>query len=173
MIAVRCCLFWLCLALCVPQSPRSEAFERALPGKNFSFPRDHYSHPEFQTEWWYYTGHLGASDGRSFGYQLTFFRTGLRRSRSSPSRWSLHTLYFAHFAITDESRKTFMFREKISRGALGQAGAKTDQLHVWVDDWSLTMAGKEDDGSIDPEWRDSRCGGNELDGPRVWIEPAA
>jgi predicted secreted hydrolase len=86
---------------------------------------------------------LGASGGRSFGYQLTFFRTGLRRSRPGPSQWSVHTLYFAHFAITDESRKSFTFREKISRGALGQAGAKTDQLHVWVDDWSLVMAGKD------------------------------
>jgi len=143
MFIVRCYLCLLCLALCLPGSARSETFERALPGKHFSFPRDHYSHPEFQTEWWYYTGHLRASDGRSFGYQLTFFRTGLRRSRSSPSRWSLHTLYFAHFAITDKSRKTFTFREKISRGALGQAGAKTDQLRVWVDDWSLAMAGKD------------------------------
>jgi len=139
-------VFWLLclsLALGVPPAAGPAEFERALPGKSWSFPRDHYAHPEFQTEWWYYTGHLIASDGRSFGYQLTFFRTGLRRDRSGQSQWHLHTLYFAHFALTDETRKTFDFREKISRGALEQAGAKTDQLHVWVDEWFVTMEGED------------------------------
>ena len=121
----------------------AQEFKRALPGRTFSFPRDHYSHPRFQIEWWYYTGHLRSRDGRSFGYQLTFFRTGLRRERSELSKWALKSLYFAHFAVTDEDEKAFTFREKINRGALGQAGAAMDRLHVWVEDWSLKGDGED------------------------------
>ncbi len=134
---------WLCSFFLVMASARVQEFERALPGRTFSFPQDHYSHPQFQTEWWYYTGHVRSQDGRSFGYQLTFFRAGLRRERSSQSKWALKNLYFAHFALTDEDERTFTFREKISRGALGQAGAATDGLHVWVEDWILRGDGAD------------------------------
>src|SRR4030043_890226 len=85
-----------------------EEFKRALPGKIFSFPQDHFSHPEFKTEWWYYSGHLQSlgDDGKSFGYQLTFFRTGLtRETKNQKSKWSIQDLYFAHLAITDESKR--------------------------------------------------------------------
>jgi len=53
------------------------AFERAMPGYEFEFPRDHFAHPEFQIEWWYYTGNLETPDGRRFGYvhQLAFYRS--------------------------------------------------------------------------------------------------
>jgi predicted secreted hydrolase len=33
----------------------------ALPGYHFQFPRDHFNHPDFETEWWYYTGNLTSS----------------------------------------------------------------------------------------------------------------
>lgn len=134
-------LLWLCLAVTMRAPAVAEEFERALPGRTFSFPRDHYSHPEFQTEWWYYTGHVRSRPGKSFGYQLTFFRTALQRKKSGESRWTFNTVYFAHFALTDKKKEAFMFREKISRGALGQAGAATDRLHVWIDDWSLKGEG--------------------------------
>ena len=49
----------------------------ALPAKTLSFTRDRGSHPDFKTEWWYITGH-GTSDSRSFGFQLTFFRSRVR-----------------------------------------------------------------------------------------------
>ena len=49
-------------------------FLPAKPGYQYSFPRDHGSHPDYKVEWWYYTGHLEGSDGRRFGYELTFFR---------------------------------------------------------------------------------------------------
>ena len=40
----------------------AEEFKRAHPGRVFSFPQDHFSHPEFKTEWWYYSGHLQSLD---------------------------------------------------------------------------------------------------------------
>jgi predicted secreted hydrolase len=119
------------------------SYRLALPPYHFRFPRDHASHPEFRTEWWYYTGHLRGR-GRSFGYELTFFRVGLDREReSSRSAWAPHTVFFAHLALTDEDRRSFRFRERISRPALGMAGADTARYRVWIDDWSAALL---DDG---------------------------
>ncbi len=67
-----------CLSL-LPHDLFADDFKRALPGRTFSFPQDHFSHPEFKTEWWYYSGHLYNQEKKSYGYQLTFFRTALRR----------------------------------------------------------------------------------------------
>jgi predicted secreted hydrolase len=40
----------------------------ASPEYAWSFPRDHYAHPGFKTEWWYITGIVGDDRGREFGY---------------------------------------------------------------------------------------------------------
>lgn len=131
------------------------AFRRALPGYVYRFPADHAAHPEFRTEWWYYTGHLTTEKGRNFGFQLTFFRHALRPlSIQSQSRWAIHNLYFIHFAITDENRDAYRFQEKVSRGALNMAGADPETYHVWVQDWEVRLqknmhrlkAGNEDMG---------------------------
>ncbi len=128
---------------------RAQEFKRALPGKVFSFPQDHFSHPEFKTEWWYYSGHLQsqAQDKKPYGYQLTFFRSALRgETKNQKSKWSIQNLYFAHLALTDESKKKFEYREKISRGSLGEAGALTYKkearpFRVWIEDWSAELKG--------------------------------
>ena len=121
-----------------------EAFETARPGRVWSFPRDHGAHPEFKTEWWYYVGHLKAASGESCGYQLTFFRVALRKpDPQARSAWSLDTVYFAHLAITDGSRRTFSFREKAGRGALGLSGAAAGTMKVWIDDWQAELQGEE------------------------------
>src|SRR5688572_13937088 len=52
-------------------------FARALGPRPFSFPDDHGPHPDYRTEWWYYTGNLETAAGRHVGFQLTFFRTAL------------------------------------------------------------------------------------------------
>jgi predicted secreted hydrolase len=124
----------------------ADDFKRALPGRTFSFPRDHFSHPEFKTEWWYYSGHLSDQEKKSYGYHLTFFRTGLKRENQTKSKWSIQNLYFAHLALTDESKNRFEYREKISRGSLEEAGATPYQknekpFRVWVEGWSLEGKG--------------------------------
>lgn len=124
----------------------AEEFQRALPGRAFSFPQDHYSHPEFKTEWWYYTGHLQTEDRKSYGYQLTFFRVAFRRgAKGVQSKWAIQDLYFAHLAITDESKKRFEYREKMSRGSFAEAGASIygskGPFRVWIDNWSMELRG--------------------------------
>ena len=127
----------------------AQDFKQALPGRAFSFPQDHFSHPEFKTEWWYYSGHLQSrdQDKSSFGFQLTFFRTGLTRERKEQkSKWSIQSLYFAHLAITEESKKRFDYREKIHRGSLGEAGAtpyasSEKTFRIWIEDWLVEGRG--------------------------------
>jgi predicted secreted hydrolase len=116
-----------------------QEFRLATPGYQYAFPRDHGSHDDFRTEWWYYTGHLTTKNGRLFGYQLTFFRRGIPRDqvKTLPSQWSITQLYLAHFAISDFAGEQFQYAEQISRAGLGKAGAERDRLHVWIDQWSV------------------------------------
>jgi predicted secreted hydrolase len=121
-----------------PRTP--EGYRLAVPPWRFEFPRDHAAHPEFRTEWWYYTGHLDAG-GATYGFELTFFRVGIDPALArTGSEWSLHTLYFAHFALSDLGGRRFLFEEKIARPALGIAGADSTRLRTWIDDWSVTLA---------------------------------
>jgi predicted secreted hydrolase len=107
----------------------------------FSFPRDHAAHDGYQSEWWYYTGHVRAADGRRFGYELTFFRVGLKPGDVKPaagqSGWRGNQFYFAHFALTDESGKSFTHVERFAREALGAGSASVAALDVHVNDWYL------------------------------------
>lgn len=136
-------LFLIVLLLPTPVAAApAPGFEVPRPGRVWRFPQDHGAHPGFKTEWWYYTGHLRAKDGGSFGYQLTFFRAGLKRpDPRARSAWALHTVFFAHLALSDVTRRTFHFREKASRGALGLAGAEKGRLKVWIDSWSAESEG--------------------------------
>jgi predicted secreted hydrolase len=87
---------------------------------------------------------LQAASGESFGYQLTFFRVALRKpDPGARSAWSLHTVYFAHLALTDPLRRIFAFREKAGRGAMGLSGAATGTMKVWIDDWQAELRGEE------------------------------
>jgi len=114
-------------------------FSRATEARDLRFPADHGSHPDFQTEWWYFTGNLTAADERLLGFQLTFFRFAVRPSGPATrgSEWRSRQVWMAHFAVTDAAGGRFLARERMAREALGLAGATGDPLRVWVKDWSL------------------------------------
>jgi predicted secreted hydrolase len=124
----------------------AEGFARAEGPQGLAFPKDHGPHPDFQTEWWYYTGNLEAEDGRHFGYQLTFFRRALlppdqRVERASD--WGTDQVYLAHFTITDVSAGRFQAFERFARGAAGIAGAQSPPYRVWLEDWSVEQVGED------------------------------
>ena len=122
------------------ENSATQAFAAALEPRSFEFPRDHGPHPAFRQEWWYFTGNLAATDGQRFGFELTFFRVALVPPADEPveaSAWRTREIYVAHFAVTDVARKRFRFQQKLSRAALGLAGAQSGPLHVWLADWSL------------------------------------
>ncbi len=98
----------------------AEDWQQAIGERTWSFPRDHGAHPEFRTEWWYFTGNLHDGAGNRYGYQLTFFRQGVRRKPADPKNpWSLRDLYPTHFAVTDVSNDKFHFAEQITRSGPG------------------------------------------------------
>ncbi|MFQ5449566.1 MAG: lipocalin-like domain-containing protein [Nitrospinaceae bacterium] len=125
-------------------TPEPSRFRQALPGYTFHFPRDHFSHDDFRIEWWYYTGNLEGENGRGFGYQLTFFRVGLEGKKKiiNPSRWKVDRVYFAHMTLSDISGKKFHFFERINRKGLINAGAQSDRLLVWNENWVLARRGR-------------------------------
>jgi predicted secreted hydrolase len=136
-LALLALCFWVGAAV-----GQAQEFLPARPGRAFSFPRDHGAHPDFKTEWWYYSGHLKAATGESFGYQLTFFRVALARPNpAAKSAWAANTIYFGHLALTDATQQKFSFHEKAQRGALNLAGADTDRLKVWIDGWQAEIQG--------------------------------
>jgi predicted secreted hydrolase len=114
------------------------SYELALPGRKLTFPADHYSHPNFKTEWWYYTGHLQTDSAKRYGYQVTFFRFGLRDRQNHVAEKSLFSeLYMAHFVLSDIGARKFYYRERINRGFNDKAGAATDRYLVWNEDWRV------------------------------------
>jgi predicted secreted hydrolase len=124
-------------------------WRKAEPGWQFEFPRDHHAHRDFRTEWWYFTGNLFDSENHRLGYELTFFRQGIRPAADRDphaSRFIVDDLKFAHFATTDLAASKFRFDQKTSRGAFGEAGFDDEKRLAWIDDWNVAM---NPDGSFD------------------------
>ena len=142
------------------------AFRLAVPGYEFSFPRDHGAHPEYRTEWWYYTGHVRTESGRRYGFEVTFFRVGVEnvartsagaaeprtdatadpRAEARATSWDLHAIMPAHFAVTDIQARDFRYYEKLNRASVFTAGAAEGRLEVFNEGWRATT-------SPDGSWR--------------------
>jgi predicted secreted hydrolase len=133
----------LAAALAAAASASGSRFRTPDAAAPLAFPRDHGSHDDARVEWWYVTGQLEAEGGGRWGYQLTFFRTGLldepREARRS--RFAARDLYLAHFALTEASGGVFRFAERIHRTGPGAALAREDRLRVVNEDWTLEELG--------------------------------
>lgn len=127
---------------------RPPAFAQALAPQPLRFPRDQGPHPDYRQEWWYLTGNLDSSDGERFGFELTVFRFALAPGVPHPapvgspsgdesSPWRTRQIYLGHFAVTDVATHRFRFTTKLTRGALGLAGAQADPFRVWIGNWQI------------------------------------
>lgn len=114
------------------------AWDKARPGLEYQFPRDHLFHPTFKTEWWYFTGNLEGENGRKYGFQVTFFRQGVNEN-ASESNFAVRDLAFAHAAITDIDGKKFHFGQEVSRMNFGEAGFGGTDRVAWIKGWSLRL----------------------------------
>ena len=146
-------LFFVVISACTPFGRREsasanvigassvpEGFRRAEAGQRLQFPEDFGPHPDYQTEWWYYTGNLMTESGRRLGYQLTFFRRGLVPASAKIERlsdWSAEQIYMAHFALSDITEDEHYSVERFSRGSAGLAGAAAEPYEVWLEDWRV------------------------------------
>ncbi len=121
-------------AVAISVSAQVQQYRIPQPGYDWSFPADHAAHPAYALEWWYYTGHLlpqgadATNPDAWYHIQLTFFRNQLPGIKSG-------ALYFAHFAMSGPDMP-FVYDEKIARGTLGEAGARSETYQVWLDAWS-------------------------------------
>ncbi|KQP22529.1 lipocalin-like domain-containing protein [Pseudorhodoferax sp. Leaf267] len=115
---------------------------RALVPLQLQFPRDLGSHPDFRTEWWYVTGHA-TSGARSFGFQLTFFRSRVASTQGMQSRFAARQLLFAHAALTDLQGGKLWHDQRIAREGFGIALADESDTGIRLHDWHLLREGQD------------------------------
>ncbi|HEX3844063.1 MAG TPA: lipocalin-like domain-containing protein [Steroidobacteraceae bacterium] len=136
------------------------AYAQAIAPRPLEFPRDQGPHPDFRQEWWYLTGNLDGADGHRFGFELTIFRFALPPDSPRPavgassadaesSPWRTKQIYLGHFAVTDVARHRFRFITKLSRGALGLAGARADPFRVWIGNWQMGQSAAQESTAIE------------------------
>ena len=135
---------WTCVtALLFFVSAATAQYRDALPGYRYEFPRDHFNHPNFQTEWWYYTGNVKTANGHRFGFELTFFRQGVDRNPKDTGSWDVRDLYLAHLALSDLDGGKFLHVERTNRAGPGIAGVSEAEGRIWNGNWEVAWHGGE------------------------------
>jgi predicted secreted hydrolase len=86
------------------------------------FPRDALPHAAL-TEWWYVTGHLASTDGRTYGFEFVIFQV---------VRQNQPTGYLAHFAISDVNGNRFLHTAQFA-----QTASPATNFPLSVGDWRL------------------------------------
>jgi RND superfamily putative drug exporter len=132
-------------ALRPPITTPSPTISAAPDPQPVSLPRDEAPHDRL-TEWWYYTGHLEAPDGRRFGFEFVIFRA---------ERGSLPVTWASHLALTDESAESFVYEQR------SEVGPQVDlQAEAGFD---LAVRGSDDRGVIGTTsaWQMSGLGGHD------------
>ncbi len=130
------------LAVVVDAASAQADYGQVIPNRPLRFPRDHGSHPDYRTEWWYATGWVADTAGNAYGIQVTFFRNRPRVAETNPSAFAPRQLLFAHVALADPRRARLLHDQRGARAGFGLAGADDQSTHVWIDDWSLSLLGE-------------------------------
>lgn len=130
----------------------SPPLERALDGldalarqfpppgdESLAWPRDHGAKPGQFAESWRFAGVVHDEDGAAYGFQLAFDRVAVRAQPSErESSWAARDIYRARFAI-EPATEGARFAERVSRAALGLAGAEEAPARAWLEDWEFTL----------------------------------
>ena len=132
----------LLLAFVMTLAAADNPYRQALPGYTYEFPRDHFDHPEFRTEWWYYTGNLRSTEGKRFGFELTFFRHAVQPGLGKDANvWDIRDVWMAHFAMTDIDGNRFFNTDRMNRSGAGIAGVDAKRGLIWNGNWSVQLTG--------------------------------
>ena len=125
------------------------AWSEALQPRTLVFPRDHGTHNDSQTEWWYLTGQAVGTDEQLYGFQVTFFRSRVNDTQHLQSRLAAKQLLFAHAAISDVNGQKLWHDQRIARwngeqpinaterSSPGATFALESDTGVALRDWSL------------------------------------
>ena len=128
-------------------SKDDNGYTRVIGPCRLKFPADHGAHPDYRTEWWYYTGNLETEEGRPFGIQLTIFRRQIsppdarKTWPDPPSGWRTQQVYLGHAALSDISGGRHFSAEDVARGALQLAGVNQthDTTNIFLKRWRIRI----------------------------------
>lgn len=137
---------WSIFALVLVNGLGAESWKFAESGFRFQFPRDHFNHSDYQTEWWYYTGNVRAQDGHRLGFEFTFFRSALpimAGARETALVWRPEQIYLAHVAFSDLDSREFYHDERVNRAGPGLAGIDEARQRYWNGNWQVQWTGAD------------------------------
>ena len=115
------------------QLPQTSATSQTANLPPIRLPQDEAPHRDL-TEWWYYTGHLNATDSSGkahhYGFEMVIFQA---------LRSNLPPVYVGHFAISDVTRGEFHYdqRSLTEPDAVIPNGTSTKGINVSVGDWTI------------------------------------
>ncbi len=126
---------WISSPLTSVLATQATPFAEASPGIDdapdpVTFPRDDAAHAA-AVEWWYYTGHLFAPDGRRFGFEQVVFK-GEQGGTIG---------YASHAAITDGTAGKFIYDQRLAGPETAQPGPG---FNLVIGDWVMRGEGGED-----------------------------
>ena len=127
------------LLLSAPLWTLSPGHAAVMERRALVFPRDHGAHLDERTEWWYITGRVQAQ-ARTFGFQLTFFRSRVDETQGLRSSLAARQLIFAHAAVTDVAGRQLLSADRIARAG-AQADVSVNDTDLRLRDWTLLREG--------------------------------
>jgi predicted secreted hydrolase len=121
------------------------AIDASVPAFHFQFPRDLYDHPNYQTEWWYFTGNLESKQAKQYGFELTFFRS-LQATGAPAGQPQYVPVIFADLAVSDLRGQQFFFHKALAREQAPLASITKKPWTIQLGEWKLiepdSVAGK-------------------------------
>jgi predicted secreted hydrolase len=130
-------LLTVAIGWAAPAASPQPAYPVVVPGAELRFPRDHGAHPDYRTEWWYFTGWLDAPDGRPIGFQITFFRSRAGIDSANPSAFAPRQIIFAHAALSDPARGKLIHDQRVARQGFRIAETHEGDTRIALLDWHL------------------------------------
>ena len=129
------------LALASSRASAQVRYPAVTSDQTLAFPRDHGSHADFRTEWWYVTAWVRDDNGNDLGIQITFFRNRPGVAETGTSRFAPRQLLFAHVALADPRHGKLWHDQRAARAGFGLAEAADTTTDVRIGDWSLRLVG--------------------------------
>jgi len=104
-----------------------------------ALPADHAPKPGQFAESWLFAGLLRDAGGGAWGFQLVFQRVAVQaEALSRDSAWATRQLWRARLVVEPAGARA-VAEERLSRAALGLAGATESPAAAWVEGWRFAM----------------------------------
>ncbi|SDW36868.1 lipocalin-like domain-containing protein [Thiocapsa roseopersicina] len=117
----------------------AEGFTEVVADRPVRFPADHGAHPDYRGELWNLFGQLNDTQGGRYDFQFSLTRVALAANPPvRASEWAANAIYRGRLTLTRAGEPGVRSAERLTRAALGLAGAGSQPISVWIEDWSLS-----------------------------------